>query len=39
MHIKRQRQIRHAIGLTITVFIGFALGAVGGAATFILLGA
>ena len=39
MHIKRQRQIRHAIGLAATVFIGFAFGAVGGAATFILLGA
>ena len=39
MHIKRQRQIRHAIGLTITVFAGFALGASGGAALFILLGA
>ena len=39
MTIQRERQIRHAIGLTITVFIGFAIGAVGGAATFILLGA
>ena len=39
MHIKRQRQIRHAIALTVTVFAGFAFGAVGGAATFILLGA
>ena len=39
MTIKRQRQIRHAIGLTITVFIGFAIGASGGAAVFIFLGA
>ena len=39
MTIQRQRRRRHAIGLTITVFIGFALGAVGGAATFMLLGA
>ena len=39
MTIQRQRRRRHAIGLAATVFIGFALGAVGGAATFILLGA
>lgn len=39
MTIKRQRQIRHAVGMTITVFAGFAIGATGGAAVFILLGA
>ena len=39
MTIQRQRRRRHAIGLTITVFAGFAIGASGGAALFILLGA
>ena len=39
MTIQRERQIRHAIGLTVTVFAGFAIGASGGAALFILLGA
>ena len=39
MTIQRQRRRRHAIALTVTVLIGFAIGASGGAALFILLGA